>query len=120
MKTIKIYEPNIKEYTKSAVESIKSGMLSYHGKYITLTEKLLNKIFNIPYTILMCNGTCAVHCMFLAIKYKYPQITKIYVSNNSYIAAWNPIIYEYKISQIIPMKMDLNTCNIIGHGMIIL
>ena len=61
----------------------------------------------------MCNGTCAVHCMFLAIKYKYPQITKIYVSNNSYIAAWNPIIYEYKISQIIPMKMDLNTCNII-------
>ena len=110
---IKIYEPDIEKYKKSAIDAINSGWISNHGEYVAKTEELLKKIFNIPYLILMSNGTCAVHCLFLSIKFKYPKINKIYVSNNSYVAAWNPILSEYDISSIIPMKMDINTCNII-------
>ena len=34
----------------------------------------------------MNNGTAATHCLFLALKYKYPKIKKIYIPNNVFIA----------------------------------
>ena len=48
----------------------------------------------------MNNGTCATHCLFLALKYKYPTINKIYVPNNCYIAAWNMALLEYNIDKL--------------------
>jgi dTDP-4-amino-4,6-dideoxygalactose transaminase len=60
----------------------------------------------------MSNGTSATHCLFLSIKFKYPDINKIYVSNNSYVAAYNCALMVYDITKIEVMKMNINTWNI--------
>jgi perosamine synthetase len=109
---INIYEPNIEKYSKEAIKAINSGWISNHGEYIGLATEKLSNILNIKYNILMSNGTCATHCLFLAIKYKYPDIQKIYVPNNAYIAAWNSVLNEYNIEEIEVMKMNIDTWNI--------
>jgi perosamine synthetase len=109
---INIYEPNIKKYSKKAIEAIKSGWISNHGEYINLSTKKLNDFLNVKHSILLSNGTCATHCLFLAIKYKYPEIKKIYVPNNAYVAAWNSALMVYNIEQLEVMKMNLDTWNI--------
>lgn len=109
---INIYEPNIKKYSEKAIEAINSGWISNHGEYINLSTKKLNDFLNIKHSILLSNGTCATHCLFLAIKYKYPEIKKIYVPNNAYVAAWNSALMAYNIEQLEVMKMNLDTWNI--------
>jgi perosamine synthetase len=109
---INIYEPNIDKYKNYAIDAINSGWISNHGKYIELSTNKLKDILNCKYAILLSNGTCATHCLFLAVKYKYPNINKIYVPNNAYIAAWNSVLMEYNINNIEVMKMDIETWNI--------
>jgi len=109
---INIYEPNIKQYTESAHKAINDGWISNHGEFISKSTNKLNDIFKTNYSILMCNGTCATHCLFLSLKYKNPNITKIYMPNNVYIAAWNSALMVYNISNLELMKMDLDTWNI--------
>lgn len=112
-KFISIYEPEIKEYSKSAIEAIKSGWISNHGINVSKATNILKELFQIPYCILMANGTCATHCLFLALKYKYPELKKIYVPNNCYIAAWNSVLMEYDLNKLEVMKMDINSWNIL-------
>jgi perosamine synthetase len=109
---INIYEPNIINYKKSAISAIESGWISNHGEYIEKSTQKLKKIINVKHTILMANGTCSTHCLFLALKYKHPNIKKIYVPNNCYVAAWNCVFMEYEKTIIEVMKMDINTWNI--------
>jgi perosamine synthetase len=109
---INIYEPNITKYNAHAIKAINSGWISNHGEYINLATNKLNDILNSKYSILLSNGTCATHCLFLAIKFKYPEIKKIYVPNNAYVAAWNSVLMVYNVEQIETMKMNLNTWNI--------
>lgn len=109
---INIYEPNITPYTKSAIDAIQSGWISNHGIYVEKSKELIQTTFNIKHAILMANGTCATHCMFLALKYKHPTINTIYVPNNAYVAAWNAALMTYEQSQLRVMKMDENTWNI--------
>jgi len=109
---INIYEPCIKDYSKSAIDAIESGWISNHGKYVTESTNTLSKLLECEYVILMANGTCATHCLFLSIQYKYPKINKIYVPNNAYIAAWNSVLMCYDISNLCVMKMDIDTWNI--------
>ena len=109
---ISIYEPEIKKYSTSAISAINSGWISNHGEYINKTNKKLQEILNIKYSILMANGTCATHCLFLSLKFKYPEIKKIYIPNNCYVAAWNSLFTEYSKNMIEVMKMDLYKWNI--------
>ena len=109
---INIYNPNICNYSKSAIDAINSGWISNHGEYIKKSTDLFQKYLNIKHVILMANGTCATHCLFLALKFKHPEINKIYVPNNCYVAAWNSVLMEYKQNIIEVMKMDINTWNI--------
>jgi len=109
---INIYEPNIKQYRESAHKAINDGWISNHGEFISKSTNKLNDIFKSNYSILMCNGTCATHCLFLSLKYKYPTINKIYMPNNVYIAAWNSALMVYNMSNLELMKMDLDTWNI--------
>ena len=109
---INIYEPNIKDYSSSAIDAINSGWISNHGIYIMKSTNKLKDILNIKYSILVANGTCATHCLFLSLKYKYPNIKKIYVPNNCYVAAWNCLLMEYPKKVMEIMKMDINTWNI--------
>ena len=109
---ISIYEPEISNYSNSAIQAIKSGWISNHGEFIEKSTNKLKEILNAKHVILMANGTCATHCLFLSIKYKYPNINKIYIPNNCYVAAWNCCFMEYDKNQIEVMKMDVNTWNI--------
>lgn len=107
---IHIYNPTI--YKVSAINAIESGWISNHGEFINKSTDKLKEILNIDYCILMANGTCATHCLFLSIKYKYPEIKKIYVPNNAYVAAWNSVLMVYNIELIEVMKMNIDTWNI--------
>ena len=109
---IPIYEPDIASYTKSAIDAIKSGWISNHGIYVEKSKELLQTKFDIKHAILMANGTCATHCLFLALKYKHPTITKIYVPNNAYVAAWNTALMSYTENQLEVMEMDEHTWSI--------
>jgi perosamine synthetase len=109
---INIYNPQINAFSESAIDAIKSGWISNHGIYIEKATNKLCDFLNCKYAILMANGTCATHCLFLSIKFKYPEIRKIYVPNNAYVAAWNCALMEYKIDDIEVMKMNIDTWNI--------
>ena len=109
---INIYEPSIASYTKSAIDAIRSGWISNHGIYVEKSKTLIQDAFNVKHAILMANGTCATHCLFLALKYKHPTVDAIYVPNNAYVAAWNAALMTYEQSQLRVMKMDENTWNI--------
>lgn len=109
---IKIYDPSIDKYKKSAINAIKEGWISNHGKFIELANNKLKEVTKTKYSILMSNGTSATHCLFLALKYKYPNITTIYVPNNCYIAALNCALMVYNIKQIEIMIMNIETWNV--------
>jgi perosamine synthetase len=113
---INIYDPDISPYTKSAINAISSGWISNHGEYVEKSKALIQTKFNVKHAILMANGTCATHCLFLALKYKHPVINTIYVPNNAYVAAWNSALMVYDKSQIRVMKIDENTWNIKTDG----
>jgi dTDP-4-amino-4,6-dideoxygalactose transaminase/GNAT superfamily N-acetyltransferase len=111
-KHLQIYTPSIEEYKKSALDAINTSWISHFGKYSDLANNKLKEITKTKYSILMANGTCATHCLFIALKFKYPNINKIYVPNNCYVAALNCALMEYKIEQLEPLKMDDTTWNI--------
>ena len=108
---INIYTPDISKYTKSAIDAIQTGWISNLGKYVNLAkEELLNKL-KCKYIVLTNNGTTSTHCLFMALKYKYPNIKKIYVPNNVYVAVWNAALMEYDLSNLEVLKTDIDTYN---------
>ena len=60
---INIYEPNITDYTKSAINAIESGWISNHGGYVEKSTQKLKEILNCKHVILMANGTCLCCCL---------------------------------------------------------
>tara|TARA_B000000477_G_scaffold118517_1_gene118082 strand:- start:57 stop:1178 length:1122 start_codon:yes stop_codon:yes gene_type:complete len=112
MINIPIYKPYIKKYKKSAIEAIESEWISNYGEFINKSNELLKKKLGIKYSILMNNGTSATHCLLLALKYKYPNITTLYIPNNVFIAPLNCSLNEFEICNIKVMKMNDKTFNI--------
>ena len=109
---ISIYDPSIEKYSVSAIQAIQSGWISNHGEFIHKSTSLLENILGVKHAILMSNGTCATHCLFLSIQHKYPSIHTIYVPNNCYVAAYNAALMVYNIDQLRVMKMNSSTWNI--------
>jgi perosamine synthetase len=109
---INIYDLNLTDYKKSAIAAIETEWISNHGEFIKKSTQKIKEILNVKHAILMANGTCSTHCLFLALKFKYPNISKIYVPNNCYVAAWNCLLMEYEKKQIEVMKMDIDTWNV--------
>jgi perosamine synthetase len=109
---IPIYKPLISKYKTSAIKSIDDEWISNHGIYIDLASKKLCEILNIKYCVLMNNGTSATHCLYKALKFKYPQINKIYIPNNVFVAPWNCGILEYPQDIFEVMKINPKTMNI--------
>ncbi len=110
---IPIYIPYLEKYKSSAIKAIEDNWISNHGIYVNLAAELLQKKLNVKYCILMNNGTSATHCLFKALKFKYPKLTKIYIPNNVFVAPWNCGLYEYNEDIFEVMKIDENTCNIV-------
>jgi perosamine synthetase len=109
---IPIYQPYLDKYKQSALKAIESDWISNHGIYVDLATDKLKSILNNPYCILMNNGTSATHCLYKALKYKYPHINKIYIPNNVFIAPWNCGLQEYDASTFEVMETDPHTLNI--------
>jgi len=109
---IPIYKPYIAKYNISAINAIHSEWISNHGEYLKLATDKLTSILGHKYCILMNNGTSATHCLFKALRYKYPNIHKIYVPNHVFIAPWNCCLMEYSASIMEVMETDPSTLNI--------
>lgn len=109
---IKIYEPYIKNYKNSVIKALETGWISSQGEFVEKASKKLEEILNVKHVILVSNGTCATHCLFLALKWKYPEINRIYVPNNVYVASWNAALMEYNASELQVMNINLQTWNI--------
>jgi perosamine synthetase len=107
-----IYTPTIAPYTKSVYDAIETGWISSQGKYIGKTTELLKKILGTEYVVLTNNGTSATHLLYLSLKFKYPNLTKIYVPNYVFVAVWNCALYEYSKDMIEVMEIDPHTLNI--------
>ena len=86
---IPIYKPYISKYKDSAISAINDEWISNYGIFVKNSEDKIKNLFKIPYCILMNNGTAATHCLLLAVKFKYPNIDKLYVPNNVFISVWN-------------------------------
>jgi perosamine synthetase len=109
---IPIYTPYLNKYKKSAIKAIQTNWISNYGENVINSENKLKTMLNIPYCILMNNGTATTHCLFIALKYKYPKINKIYIPNNVFVAPWNCALMEYNKAQLEVMKTDNTTLNI--------
>ena len=106
---IPIYIPRIK--TDSAKDALESNWISSQGPYIGKARDQLTMLFNIPYIVLMNNGTSATHMLLKALKFKYPNIKRIYAPNNVFVAVWNTILYEYDREELTILEMDQATLN---------
>jgi perosamine synthetase len=108
---IPIYKPYFTtKNLKFAHDAIDSGWVSSQGEFLDLVKNNLKKILGCKYLILTNNGTTATHLLSIALKFKYPNIKKILVPNNVYVAAWNSFLYD-KNYELIPIDSDLNTWN---------
>lgn len=109
---IPIYIPYIGKYKKSAIKAIESNWISNYGVNVKNAEEKLKNILGVKYCILMNNGTSATHSLFIALRYKYPNINKIYVPNNVFVAPWNCTLMDFKKEQLEVMKINSETLNI--------
>lgn len=108
---IKVYDPYINEKTKKyAHEAIESGWISSQGEFILKATEKLKEVLNTENVFLVSNGTTGMHCVSKAIQLKYPNIKKLIVPNNSYVAAWNTFLYEDKF-KLVSVDADLQTWN---------
>ena len=112
MMTIPIYKPYLSKYKTSAINAIESEWISNHGIYIEKATNKLKEILNCKHVILMANGTVATHCLFISLKHIYPNINKIYVPNNCYVAVYNCVLMEYEMNNMETMSINKESWNI--------
>ena len=111
MNKIPIYKPFLEKYKSSSLDAINSEWISNHGKYIELATNKFKEILDTKHVILMNNGTTSTHCLFLSLKYKFPNIKKIYVPNNVYVAVYNCALMVYPEENLEIMEIDEQTWN---------
>jgi len=78
--------------------------------FVKSCEDYLTNLFGMP-VLLLNSGTSATHCLFLALKFKYPALETIYVPNHVYVAVWNTALYEYPASKLEVLPWDEKTWN---------
>jgi len=108
---IPIYTPDIENYISSAVKALQSGWVSSQGDFVLKTTEKLQEVLETPYVVLTNNGTSATHMLYRALKYKHPNLKKIYVPNNVFVAVWNCALLEYPPEMIHVLEMDTETLN---------
>lgn len=106
---IPIYDVFIssKEYVHEALDS---GWISSQGKFVKQASSELERVFK-SNVLMVANGTCATHCIFMALKEFHPEIKKIYVPDNVYVAVWNCLLMEYPSEMMEVLQMDEKTLN---------
>lgn len=113
---IPVYKPYLpKEATKFAHEAIDSTWISSKGKFIHLVESQLEEIHSIGdvrinTATVTNNGTSATHLVARLLHHEYPDIKKLIVPNNVYVAAWNAFLFD-KNFELVPVEADEHTWN---------
>ena len=107
-----IYQPYLPaSCLKYAHDALDSTWISSQGVYIDKAKEKLKEIIGSNYVVLVNNGTCATHMLALGLKFKYPNLKKIIVPNNVYVAAWNSFLFsggwEFEV-----IDADLKTWNV--------
>jgi perosamine synthetase len=110
---IAIYQPYLETCTKSITDAVQTGWISSQGPYLKKAADRLRERLRAKHVLLVSNGTVATHCLFLALKYKYPHIRKIYVPNNVYVAAINAALMEYPFETLQLLPIDEKTFNML-------
>lgn len=106
-----IYTPEITPYTSFAHDCLNDGWVSSQGEYIAKTCAAFKACLGVPYVVLVNNGTSATHLLYKALKFKHPNLQRIYVPNNVFVAVWNAALYEYPASMLSVLEMDPATLN---------
>src|SRR3990167_3242739 len=92
---IPIYQPYLpKSCLRYAHDALDSTWISSIGVYLDKAKDKLKEIIPSRFVILVNNGTCATHLLAIGLKYKFPEIKKLIVPNNVYVAAWNGFLYQ--------------------------
>jgi len=105
-----IYRPYLHpEATKYAYDAIASGWVSSRGPYVELATELLKSTFGYKYVVLTCNGTAAGHLVAIALRACRPDVRRIIVPNNVYVAAWNTLLQEYPPEALHAIDADIRT-----------
>lgn len=109
---IPIYKPFLPEKSlRYAIDAIQSGWISSLGEYKKLAENKLGSILKTDNVLLTSNGTTATHLLIKALNIKYPNIKKIVIPNNVYVAAWNSLFFDNNSYELIILDADLKTWN---------
>lgn len=105
---IPIYKPYLKNLNNAHI-ALDSSQISSQGEYLDKAKNLLEDKFKTN-IVLLNNGTTATHLVAIGLKYKHPNIKKLIVPNNVYVAAWNSFLVNPKY-KLIPIDADLDTQN---------
>jgi perosamine synthetase len=106
-----IYTPDIAPYTTSIQKAISDGWISSQGEFISKAERICSEQIGSPYCVLVNNGTSATHLLYKSLKFKYPNLRRLYVPDYVFVAVWNCALYEYQPHQISVLKIDPTTLN---------
>lgn len=107
---IPVYKPYLPaESLKYAHQAIDSGWLS-SGEFNEKATQALSNLLEVPYVLLTNNGSSACHLLAIALKFKHPEIKKVIVPNNVYIAAINAFLVD-KNYELETVDADLGTWN---------
>jgi perosamine synthetase len=106
-----MYTPDIERYTGSLKRALQDGWISSQGEYIEKAIAEARRVTGSPYVVLVNNGTSATHLLYKSLKYKYPNLSTIYVPNYVFVAVWNAGLYEYPASTFSVLEMDPATLN---------
>lgn len=112
---IPIYKPYLPHSVlEHAHKAVNSTWISSQGKYLVEAEEKLKQLLEVPYVQLVNNGTAATHLIAKVLYHKHPEIKKLFVPNNVYVAAWNAFKYDNRI-ELIPVDADVETWNFDLH-----
>jgi dTDP-4-amino-4,6-dideoxygalactose transaminase len=102
----KPFSPPLEMYQDKVSEIFTNKWFTNHGPMVTQLEQNLKKHFNVPYLVLVSNGTIALQIAIKALKLKGEIITTPY----SYVATTSTIIWENCIPRFV--DIDPVTLNI--------
>jgi len=95
------------------IDAYDTTWISSQGKYKDFVEEKFSKILSVEKeSLFLCsNGTTAMHLCCLALKLKYPNVKRILVPDNVYVAAWNTFLIN-PIYDLVPVSANKLTWNI--------
>ncbi len=108
---IPVYKPYFPaDAFKYAKDALDSTWISSHGKYIDLATEKLRELLNVRHVLLVNNGTSAVHLLSRIVSFKHPEIYKLVIPNNVYVAAINGFLFDGRFL-LKPCDADISTWN---------